>query len=290
MSSPKLDIEKPSKQLAKEFRMSDSDFERIRELAKIHTGISLSDHKKEMVYSRLAKRVRTLGLQNFSQYCDLISDHTDQEIGNFVNAITTNLTSFFRENHHFEYLSETIIPELKSRHQTDGRIRIWSAGCSTGEEPYSIAITLSEGLSASGSWDIKVLATDLDSNVLQHASDGIYERSKLSSMSDTRIRRSFEKGSKNNANYVHVKKKVRDLISFKQLNLMGPWPMKGPFDVIFCRNVVIYFDKPTQKKLFDRYAHTLADGGYLFIGHSENLHGLTQRFESLGRTIYRKIH
>lgn len=288
MSAPMFNTDKIAAPRAKEFHMSDGDFGRIQKFAMEHTGISLSDQKKEMVYSRLAKRIRVLKLDDFASYCDLLSDHAEQEISNFVNAITTNLTSFFREQHHFDFLKEEVVADLKDWHQTDGKIRVWSAGCSTGEEPYSIAITLSEAMLTGAKWDIKVLATDLDTCVLQHGKEGVYDETRLEDVPDRRVRRWFTHGRNENSNKVHVKDSVRDLISFKQLNLVGKWPMRGEFDVIFCRNVVIYFDKPTQCKLFERYANILRKGGYLFIGHSENLHGVSDRFESLGRTIYRK--
>lgn len=288
MSAPMFNTDKIAAPRVKEFHMSDRDFQRIQKLAMEHTGISLSDQKKEMIYSRLAKRIRILKLDDFASYCDLLSDHAEQEISNFVNSITTNLTSFFREDHHFDFLKNEVVADLKEWHQTDGKIRVWSAGCSTGEEPYSIAITLSEAMLTGAKWDIKVLATDLDSCVLQHGKEGIYDESRLEDVPAQRVRRWFTHGRKENSSKVHVKDSVRDLISFKQLNLMEKWPMRGQFDIIFCRNVVIYFDKPTQRKLFDRYANILRPGGYLFIGHSENLHGVSDRFESLGRTIYRK--
>jgi len=288
MAVPMTNPEKAVLSRVKEFRMTDGDFARIQKYAMEHTGISLSGQKKEMIYSRLAKRIRLLKLEDFSTYCDLLSDHSEQEISNFVNAITTNLTSFFREEHHFEFLKETVVRDLKEWHQTDGKVRVWSAGCSTGEEPYSIAIALSEAMLNGAQWDIKVLATDLDTCVLKHGSDGVYDVERLEDVPERRVRRFFRHGRKENSNKVYVKDCVRNMISFKQLNLMKDWPMRGKFDVIFCRNVVIYFDKPTQRILFDRYANALRSGGYLFIGHSENLNGVSDRFESLGRTIYRK--
>ena len=275
----------------REFEMTDRDFDQIRTLASEFTGISLSEHKKEMVYSRLARRLRALDIAEFSDYISYLRSHEREELGNFVNSITTNLTSFFRENHHFEYLSATVIPELASHHKVDKKIRVWSAGCSTGEEPYSIAMALAEAREInSSSWDVKVLATDLDTNVLRHAKEGEYNLDRVKGIDQGRRKKWFDHQKQDDENVYHVSRKLKENITFNQLNLMKSWPMSGKFDVIFCRNVVIYFDKPTQKKLFDRYADLLNEGGYLFIGHSETLHGVTSRFNSLGRTMYRKVH
>ena len=281
MSSPKN----------REFEMTDRDFDQIRSLASEFTGISLSEHKKEMVYSRLARRLRALEISEFSDYINYLKSNERQELGNFVNSITTNLTSFFRENHHFEYMKSTVIPELAALHRLDKKIRVWSAGCSTGEEPYSIAMTLAEAHELSSpSWDIKVLATDLDTSVLSHARIGKYDLNRVEGVDATRRNKWFHHHKMDDKSVFEVSDKIKNRITFNQLNLMNSWPINGRFDVIFCRNVVIYFDKPTQKKLFDRYANLLNEGGYLFIGHSETLHGVTTRFKSLGRTIYRKIH
>lgn len=268
----------------REFPMTDKDFKEIQNIAYTRTGISLSHHKKNMIYGRLARRLRRLGLGSFAEYLELISQDNEVESIEFINAITTNLTSFFRENHHFEYLRSTVLPNLIKRNAKERRIRIWSAGCSTGEEPYSIAMVLKD-CSALNSWDVKVLATDLDSNVVQSGKEGVYLRERAENIPDTY--RKFLSTDKQHE-YVRVKDSVRSLITFKKLNLMHDWPMKGPFDVIFCRNVVIYFNVETQRKLFDRYATILKNDGYLFIGHSENLHKVSNRFDSLGRTIYQR--
>jgi chemotaxis protein methyltransferase CheR len=281
----------PSPRKNREFEMTDRDFDQIRMLASEFTGISLSEHKKEMVYSRLARRLRALEIREFSDYISYLKSNERQELGNFVNSITTNLTSFFRENHHFEYLKSTVIPELAVQHKADKKIRVWSAGCSTGEEPYSIAMTLSEAREFTApSWDVKVLATDLDTSVLNHGKQGVYDLNRVEGVDAARRSKWFHHHKADNKSVFHVSDKIKDRVTFNQLNLMNSWPMTARFDVIFCRNVVIYFDKPTQRKLFDRYADLLNEGGYLFIGHSETLHGVTTRFKSLGRTIYRKVH
>ena len=256
-----------------------------------HTGISLSPQKKEMIYSRLARRIRTLKMENFATYIQHLEKNPDSEMSGFVNAITTNLTSFFREDHHFKYLTSNVFPEIVKKRKTDKRIRIWSAGCSTGEEPYSLAITLLESkLFHTSAWDVRVLATDLDTDVLRHGEQGDYDLTRVEGINSAIRRKWFEPCVDKERKIVHVSDKLKRVITFNQLNLMKKWPMTGKFDVIFCRNVVIYFDKETQKVLFDRYADMLEEGGYLFIGHSESLHAVTDRFESLGRTIYRKKH
>jgi chemotaxis protein methyltransferase CheR len=252
------------------------------------TGISLSEHKRELVYGRLTKRLRTLGLGTFADYCSHLTDDNNGELLELINAITTNLTSFFRENHHFEYLEQTVFPELIASRNNNRRIRIWSAGCSTGEEPYSIAMMVRECFPSGQGWDVKILATDIDSNVLAKAAAGVYAEDRVSGLPTQRVKKWFRKGSGEQAGTVKVSPELQSLISFKQLNLMNPWPMKGPFDIIFCRNVVIYFDKPTQKVLFGRYADLMADDGHLFVGHSETLFKVTERFRLVGRTIYKK--
>jgi len=263
--------------------MSQSDFDEIKRIAYSVTGIRLTDQKKSMIYGRLARRVRALGFRNFGQYCQEIENRNSPELHEFTNAITTNLTSFFREIHHFEYLRSKFIPELLKRNARSKRLRIWSAGCSTGEEPYSIAMVLSE-FPELRNWDAKILATDLDSNVVERAKSGVYQSDRIEKVPDE-----YEKNLVNHAGgEAHIRESVAKFITFKQLNLLHEWPMKGPFDAIFCRNVVIYFDAVTQKALFNRYADMLPNDGHLFIGHSESLHNITDRFSLIGRTIYRK--
>ncbi len=272
----------------REFAFSEQNFQNLRQIVHDHTGIFLTEAKRELVYSRLSRRLRKLNLPSFDAYCELLKKENSTELTDFINAITTNLTSFFREAHHFEYLANTVLPGLMERRRQTPRIRIWSAGCSTGEEPYTIAITLKEAMPRIEDWDVRILATDLDSNVLAHAESGIYSQERIEGLSRERITRWFKKGTGNNAGKVRVASELRDLITFRQLNLMHEWPMKGPFDIIFCRNVVIYFDKDTQRALFDRYANLLDPEGYLFVGHSESLFKVTDRFQLIGKTVYER--
>ena len=272
----------------KEFEFSDKDFNFLREFVKEQTGINLSDSKRELVYGRLAKRLRILKLGGFSEYCERLRGGDDTETVSLVDSITTNLTSFFRENHHFEYLADQLIPRIQKENHISRRARIWSAGCSSGEEPYSIAMVLKESMPSTGGWDTKVLATDLDSNIVARAKSGVYDLARINSLPRNRLKRWFNKGKGDNAGQIQVVPALQEMITFKQLNLMHEWPIKGPFDAIFCRNVVIYFDKPTQRVLFDRYADLLKDNGILFIGHSESLFKVSDRFKLLGKTIYQK--
>ena len=272
----------------REYNFQDKHFQIIRKRVYELCGITLSEIKKDMVYGRLVRRLRALNINSFDEYCDLVLRDKSNELTEFVNAITTNLTSFFRENHHFEILAQKISNELiKTKHSK--KIRIWSAGCSTGEEPYSIAITMKESIPDKAGWDLKILATDLDTSVLDTAKAGIYKYERVEKIHPQRLKRWFRKGKGDLSTYVKVVPEIQEIVTFKQLNLMLEWPMKGPFDVIFCRNVVIYFNKDTQKKLFNRFADMLSTGGYLCVGHSESLHGVSTRFQLLGNTIYKKI-
>jgi len=271
----------------REFTMSDEDFTKVTDLAFEYTGIVLGPQKRDMVYGRIARRLRVLGLSDVSDYIPLINKSSQEEVGKFINAITTNLTSYFREQHHFDFLKKTVCPELVKIKASSKKVRVWSAGCSTGEESYSIAITLSESINLK-SWDCKILATDLDSQVLEKASHGVYDIDRIESLSSEMKKRWFLSDS-NHSDIVKVKPSLQQLISFKRLNLLESWPMKGQFDIIFCRNVLIYFNTETQNKLFERYASALNDNGYLIIGHSESISLNCPYFKPIGQTIYQKI-
>ncbi len=273
----------------RDFTLTEKDFNRIRKLVIEHTGISLSDAKRNLVYGRLAKRLRKVEIGDFGSYIQLLeSPAGESELAHFTNAITTNLTSFFRENHHFDFLKSTVLPGLLRENSDTKRIRVWSAGCSTGEEPYSIAMAIREVIPESKKWDIKILATDLDTNVLAHASSGVYTLERLNNVSDARMKKWFLRGKGKNEDSVKIRPELQELISFKQLNLMKDWPMRNQFDIIFCRNVVIYFDKPTQKILFKRYHGVLRDTGHMFIGHSETMFKVSDDFNLIGNTTYTK--
>lgn len=271
---------------AREFEMSKKNFNMISEVIYKHSGIVLKDIKEDMVYSRLSRRIRQTRCQGFDDYLSLALRREGSEFVHFINAITTNLTSFFRESHHFNFIKNTAIPEWISDTQRK-KLRIWSAGSSTGEEAYSIAITLSGNIPKH--WDAKILATDIDTNVVVKGQTGVYAEERLSNLSSKLVSKHFDKVAIDGATKMQVRKSLRDITFFKPLNLLQDWPMSGLFEMIFCRNVVIYFDKPTQKILFNRFADLLAPGGYLVIGHSESMYKLSDRFTSIGNTVYRKV-
>ena len=272
----------------REFAFGNEDFEALRKLVKELTGINLSDQKRELVYGRLARRLRALHLRTFAEYRDLLASDGGREIGEFCNAITTNLTSFFRESHHFDYLREQVLQPLAAQRASRRRVRIWSAGCSTGEEAYSLAMTVIESFPDLRTWDVKILATDLDSDVLAKAQRGVYTADRVRSIGPQRLGRFFvEKRGKDGVLY-EVSAELSALITFKQLNLMHPLPMKGPLDAIFCRNVVIYFDKDTQRELFSRVATLQRPGDLLFLGHSESLFKVSESYTPIGKTVYRR--
>lgn len=270
----------------REFAFSDRDFAHLARLVRERTGIALSEHKRELVYGRLARRLRALGLDSFSAYCSLLDGPgAEAELGVMINAITTNLTGFFREKHHFDCLAREALPQLlRAGSAGRRRLRIWSAGCSSGEEPYSIAMALRAVVPA-GACDARILATDIDTDMVERARAGIYSAERAKTI-PKEYRRFFTEIAEDR---VAMAPELTSLITFKPLNLLEPWPMKGPFDAIFCRNVVIYFDKPTQRVLFDRFAELLSPEGWLFVGHSESLFRVSERFKLVGRTIYRRI-
>ncbi|MDM8560867.1 protein-glutamate O-methyltransferase [Candidatus Parabeggiatoa sp. HSG14] len=268
----------------REFLFTKQDFDKLRKLVNEHTGIKLSDHKQEMLYSRLSRRLRILNLKSFSKYYELLQKDGGEELAHFINAMTTNLTAFFREPHHFELLERVLLPKLLIKKQETHRLRIWSAGCASGEEAYSIAMVVKEIVPTH--WDVKILATDLDSSVLAKGKKGVYEEERIEGISRIRLRRWFKKGAGTQTGRVQILPDLQELITFKHLNLMHGWPMRGPFDIIFCRNVIIYFEKSTQKILFERFANILDNESYLLIGHSENLFQLNTRFRLLQQTVY----
>lgn len=272
-----------------EFPLSEKEFSRIRERVYRVAGISLSDAKRTLVVSRLSKIVRGLSLPGFDAYIDFLEmrgrPEDDQD---FVNALTTNLTRFFREDHHFDHLVSHVAALIaRPRRMTKGgkpRLRIWSAGCSTGQEPYTIALSLLAAFPELKRWDFRILATDIDSNVVGKAAMGIYPSTELNGLSAQRAAL-FEKVD---TGEIRIPRAAHELVTFKLLNLIEAWPVSGPFDAIFCRNVAIYFDKPTQGMLFDRLGQVLAPDGFLYIGHSENLQAVSKGFKLVGKTVYQR--
>ena len=271
----------------REFAFTDADFEGLRTLVRAATGINLADSKRELVYGRIARRLRALEIDSFKAYRELLADGDPQELVEFCNAITTNLTSFFRESHHFDHLRDSVLKPWAEA-GPGRRMRIWSAGCSTGEEPDSIAMTIAESVPRWQSRDIRILATDIDSQVLAHGRAGLYTAERVAGMGARRTAACFEEGADGGRRTFKVRDELASLIAFKQLNLMHDLPMPGPIDAIFCRNVVIYFDKDTQRQLFARIARLQRPGQLLFLGHSETLFRVSDDYTLIGKTIYRR--
>ncbi|MFD1912737.1 CheR family methyltransferase [Halodurantibacterium flavum] len=267
--------------------MSRAEFGRIAKLVYSESGIVLPDSKQPLVVSRLSKRLRVLGLGSFSDYVQLVEGAQGQdERGCMISALTTNVTRFLREIHHFEQLRQEVLPPLIAEARRGRRVRIWSAGCSTGEEPYSIAFTLLDACPEAARLDIKILATDIDPEVIATAQRGIYPAQALSPLPPATLGKYLQPRG---AGQHEVTEAVRELLSFRVLNLLAQWPFRGPFDVIFCRNVVIYLDAETKETLWQRYASVLAPGGYLFIGHSERVSATAMGyFQTAGVTAYRR--
>ncbi|MCF6215403.1 MAG: protein-glutamate O-methyltransferase CheR [Emcibacter sp.] len=276
----------------REFEWRDQDFKFLANLLYDKTGIVLNEKKKEMMYGRLVRRLRALDIKSFADYCDYLRGSSGNvELGFTLNAITTNTTNFFRENHHFDYLRDIILPPVRKQIDQDPEhhFRIWSAGCSSGQEPYSIAMVMHKVLGKKAQ-NSKILATDLDSNVLAKGKRGQYDAKLCRETIPRLFLASHTKKVKNaKGDELVISDDIKNLISFKQLNLLHDWPMTGSFDAIFCRNVMIYFDKATQKNLVRRYAEYLKPGGVLYVGHSESLLSVSDIFKSQGKTIYRKI-
>ena len=271
------------------YALSDRDFRAIAARLHATAGIVLGENKRELVYSRVGRRLRVLGIDNFSDYLDMLDQPcAESERIALVNAITTNLTGFFRERHHFDALAGEVLPSLMREGAATGkrRLRIWSAGCSSGEEPYTIAMVALETCPLIAQWDARILATDIDTDMVAAGRTGYYDKGRVRGLSPGLLARYASPAPEGG---ITMGDDVRSLIRFRQLNLLEAWPMRGKFDVIFCRNVVIYFDKDTQRILFDRFADALHPGGWLFIGHSESLFRVTERFRHLGRTMYRKV-
>lgn len=276
--------------LVAEASMNDSDFALIAKLMKQHAGIALGPHKRAMVYARLMQRLRRLGLFRFGDYTQLLTGPGgEEEVWQLVNALTTNYTRFFREPHHFEHLATQVLPRMIKNSQSGAQrqLRIWSAGCATGEEAYSIAITLRQYLPEIEKWDARVLATDISTDALKDAEAGLYGPSQLSDLPEALLKAHFQQSDKDPFSY-RVNPAVGQLVTFNWLNLLGTWPMTVKFDVIFCRNVIIYFDGETQDRVVRRLADMLTEDGVLYLGHSESALWGRLGLQLVGRSIYRR--
>ncbi len=269
-----------------EHPLNNDVFKRFRALVYRECGINLTDHKRAMFSSRLQKRLSQLGLTSFQDYYDLVvGGHSDAELTTMLDYISTNQTEFFREPHHFTFLRERVLPELA----VDKTVRIWSTACSSGEEPYSIAMTLSDTIASPSTWNCRILASDISTRMLAKAATGQYSHEKINSLSSDLVRRHFLLGKGNRRELVKIKPHIANMAVFRRINLMDDrYPIKSLLDVIFCRNVMIYFDRETQAKVLARLSRYLKPGGYLFLGHSETMQGISDAFHYVAPTIYRK--
>ena len=273
--------------------LSDSEFAELVKIIYDKTRIQMSNHKRALVTSRLSKRLRALHMDSFREYIEFVKNAKDEELTNFVNAVTTNKTDFFRENKHFEYMKSTFLPDWEKNFKAGKvkNLRIWSAACSTGEEPYTIQMTLHEYFGSNyDKYDIKVLASDIDTNVLAHGRAGIYREESVEPIQDNILRKYFLKGAGDKEGLYKVKDILKKNLFFRQLNFKDEdFDMHTQFDLIFCRNVIIYFDKDFQKELFNKFYRYLKDDSLVFIGHSETLFGVSDKFKYVASNIYKKI-
>jgi len=271
-----------------EFVLTAGDFQKISAIIHAHAGIALAETKAALVYSRLARRLRLLGLESFQDYCALISGAEGlDERQAMLTALTTNVTRFFREPHHFDHLRDRVMPRLAETARRGGRVRLWSAACSSGQEPYSMAVTVLAALPEATELDVKILATDIDPRILEEAREGAYSDDAIEPVPPALRGTWFRRTAMGVQRPWRVSDEVRSLVAFRELNLIGDWPMQGRFDVILCRNVVIYFDEPTQEQVWSRFIPKMNPGGTLCIGHSERVAGpAAARLVSAGLTTY----
>ncbi len=271
-------------------RLTDDDFKKLSALVFAQTGIFLKPEKKELLNARLGKRLRACGITSFSAYYDyVIRDKSGAELVHLINCVSTNFTSFFREKAHFDFLETEVLPDFLKRDRTSAAMKVWSAACSSGEEPYTLAMVLSCFAATHPAFRFSLLATDISTRVLAMAEAGIYAMDKVDKVPPEHLRRFFQKGVGKCAGFVKAKEELRRALTFRRFNLMDPFPWKGEMDVIFCRNVMIYFTRETQMELVEKFYHCLAPGGYLFIGHSESLSNVNHRFRQAATTVYRKL-
>ena len=289
--SPAIDVrQSPDECLASgEYPLTRRDLSEIAAMIYADAGIYLNETKASLVYSRLSKQWLADGRSGFREYCSLVASPAGAAPRReMLSHLTTNFTRFFRENHHFDHLRTEVLPELLARARSGGRVRIWSAACSDGQEPYSIALTVLSLMPNVADYDFRILATDIDPKILAIARAGAYDATALETVNPAMRKQFFRETEVAGRQKWQVEDRVKRLITFNELNLMAQWPFKGPFDVIFCRNVVIYFDEPTQMKIWSRFAGMLGDNGHLYIGHSERVSGEAKnQFDNIGITTYR---
>lgn len=266
------------------YNFDTKSFNFLKQTAFDYAGLKLQENKEGTLYNRLVKRLRFLQLTDFNAYCEIVKNNPDEK-QKYINLIANPLTSFFREKHHFQFLEYNLLPELI---RTRKKIRIWSAGCSTGEEPYSISIIINKVITNVEDYDIKILATDINTDSLEIAKKGIYETDKIKNLSHDTKKLYFYHGIGNNQGLVKIHEDVRRLITFSYLNLIDDWPMKNPFDIIFCRNVLIYFPREISNKIIEKCDKSLVNGGHLFLGYTENSLHLPDYYSAVDKTIFKK--
>ncbi|MGM0417182.1 MAG: CheR family methyltransferase [Thermodesulfobacteriota bacterium] len=271
----------------KNFELRDNDFNYIRKLVYDECGINLHEGKKELVRSRLAKRLRDLNISEFRVYKSMLED-SGEELINLLNAVSTNLTSFFREKKHFDFLEKRGLSQIVKNLDNNKTINAWSAGCSTGEEPYTIAMVIDSWIESMPGYDFRITATDISTDVLLKADAGIYDILKTAGIDQQTLRKYFQKGTGKRKGYVRIQKKLRKKIDFMRFNLMQPYTYDTSFDFIFCRNVMIYFEKKIQATVINKFYDILKPGGFLFVGHSESLMNINHKFKYVEPTIYQK--
>lgn len=269
--------------------MNDALFKKFRSLIYKKAGINLTIEKKELLHARLGKRLRACKISSFEKYYDLIvRDQDGAEFTQFINSVSTNFTSFFRETDHFKVLTESLLPQLCARSAHRNPLQIWSAACSSGEEPYTLAMVLDDYFQQNHGNGFRIMATDISTRVLEQARTGIYPADRIDKVPENLLRRYFQRGVGKSAGYFRVKASIRELITFQYFNLMDRFPWQNEMDIIFCRNVMIYFDRETQQQLVQKFHSALASGGYFLIGHSESISSLGHSFQQLGATVFRK--
>ena len=267
--------------------LTDVLFKKFSTLVFENTGIFLKPEKKELLNARLGKRLRQCQINSFEEYYDFVqADTSGEELISLINSVSTNFTSFFRENAHFEFLTNEVLPEFSKSGSSS--LKVWSAACSSGEEPYTLSIVLNDYKHGNSSFSFAIQATDISTKVLDIAKAGVYADERIRTMPQNVLKQYFQKGKGNSAGFVKVKRELREPISFKRFNLMGDFPWREEFDVIFCRNVMIYFNRETQQELVNKFSRCLKPGGYLFIGHSESLTSIEHPFKQVSTTAYKK--
>ena len=271
-------------------RLTDAQFQKFGALIYKKTGIYLKPEKKELLNARLGKRLRACGINSFKKYYDyVVNDKSGEELINLIDSVSTNFTSFFRENSHFDFLTSTVLPDFMTNRKGSRKdLTFWSAACSSGEEPYTLAMVLEEFFEKHTNWRYKILATDISTRVLAQAKRGVYTTDRIAKVPNIFLKKYFQRGTGKSAGYVKVKDTLRQKISFDRFNLMGGFPWQAELDVIFCRNVMIYFNRETQQGLVEKFYNALSPGGYLFIGHSESITSLNHNFKQMDATAYRK--